>query len=469
VWIIQEIVLARTAIAMIGDEIIPFKLLASAFTQGLRVGIADSSVSSVTTDKDIGHSYDEHTTSTSGECYLAHWRKMARRRRALFDATRRPQLMQNLNLLVKNGLQPTLSSLINLSRHQDATDPRDKIFALLGLLPSHHPCTGLVEPDYSLSPGRLYTLFSKRYIERFGTLDILGLVGDGNSDSHLPTWVPDWRVMPVDAALPFADTTSRPCFWQNLKNMPPITPLYAATLDTTPPIPFEFLFNEQVMGLIGIEIDNIAELGDVCPLESSLEPNRIIESWKAIMGLTEGSLDDVEKNFTRVSVDKETSANIPTANAEDFWRTVLADEVLIRTHRPNEYRKRLGRKIEGISSIPPSSKEEELRLLHYLAGDVLTLGMRHCANRRFFRTTCGYIGLGPRCMELQDVVAIVYGGRVPLILRQTLDFYSLIGERCVHGLVEFEVALSCPMLIPYKLCSWHYGWRNHPPGTRRSA
>src|ERR1700722_3448457 len=141
----------------------------------------------------------------------------------------------------------------------------------------------------------------------------------------------------------------------------------------------------------------------------------------------------------------------------------------IRTHRTGEYRKRLGSKIEGISSIPPSSKEEESWLLHYLAGDALTLGMRHCANRRFFRTTRGYIGLGPRRMVLGDVVAVVYGGRVPLILRQTLDFYSLVGERCVHDPVEFEVALSCPVLIPCQLCSWHYGWRNHPSGTCRSA
>jgi hypothetical protein len=229
--------------------------------------------------------------------------------------------------------------------------------------------------------------------------------------------------------------------------MPPTTPLYAATFDTTPPAPFEFLFNEQVMGLIGIEVDRIAEFGDVCPLESSLEPGRIIESWKAIAGLTEECLDDVEKQDTRASADKKTSVNIPAANAEAFWRTVLADDVLIRTHRVGEYRKRLGSKIEGISSIPPSSKEEESWLLHYLAGDALTLGMRHCANRRFFRTTRGYIGLGSRRMVLGDVVAVVYGGRVPLILRQTLDFYSLVGERCVYDLVELSCANSLSVMF----------------------
>jgi len=152
-------------------------------------------------------------------------------------------------------------------------------------------------------------------------------------------------------------------------------------------------------------------------------------------------------------VNKKTSVNIPAANAEAFRRTVLADDVLIRTHRTGECRKRLGSKIEDISSIASSSKEEEFRLLLYLAGDALTLGMRHCANRHIFRTTRGYIGQGPRRMVLGDVVAVICGGRVPLILRQALDFYSLIGERCVHNPVEFKVALSCPVLIPCQLCS----------------
>jgi hypothetical protein len=450
VWVNQEIALARTAVAMIGDEIIPFEQLVAHFAQGLRMAIAKSSVSSVMTDKDTGDSYGEHTTTSfRGIAWddLSYRRKVAKRRRALFDALRRPQMMQLFSVYMEHGIQPSLADLIRLSRYQNATDPRDKIFALLSLLSSHHPCFGLVEPDYSLSLSRLYTRFSKRYIERFGTLDMLGLAGDGDLDSHLPTWVLDWRVMPIDAALPFADITSRYSFTLDLKKMPPTTPLYAATLDTTPPVPFEFLFNEQVMGLIGIEVDRIAEFGDVCPLESSREPERIIKSWKAVAGLTEECLDDVEKPDTRVSVDKKTSVNIPVANAETFWRTVLADDVLIRTHRTGEYRKRLGSKIEGISSIPPSSKEEEFWLLRYLAGDVVTLGMRHCANRRFFRTTRGYIGLGSRRMVLGDVVAVVYGGRVPLILRQTLDFYSLVGERCVHDPVELSCANSLSVMF----------------------
>ena len=445
VWINQEITLAHTAVAMIGNETIPFEFLVAHFAQGLRDAIAKSSVSSVTTDENIEHPYTSFGCIFKAE--YSYRCKIGKRRRALFDAVRRPQMMRIFSGYMKHGVELPLADIVSMSRRQNATDPRDKIFAWLGLLSSRHPCFGLVEPDYALSPSRLYTRFSKRYIERLGTLDMLGLVGDAGLDSHLPTWVPDWRVMPMDAALPFADITSRPAFIVNFQKMPPTTPLYAATPDTTPPGPFEFLFNDQVMGLIGIEVDRIADFGDVCPLESSLEPERIIKSWKAIAGLTEEFLDDVEKQDIRVSADKKTGVNIPTADAEAFWRTVLADDVLIGTNKIGEYRKRLKSKIEGISSIPPSSKEEESRLLRYLAVDVLTLGMRHCANRRFFRTTCGYIGLGPRRMVLGDIVAVVYGGRVPLILRQTLDFYSLVGERCVYDPVEFKVVLICPVLI----------------------
>ena len=132
---------------------------------------------------------------------------------------------------------------------------------------------------------------------------------------------------------------------------------------------------------------------------------------------------------TEASVEAKAGVDTSAANVEAFWRTILADEVLTASHEPGEYRKRLGSKIERVSSIPPSSEEEEFSLLNYLMGDIMTLNMRHCANRRLFRTISGHIGLGPAHMVLGDVVAVVLGGRVPLILRQTLDFHSFIGER----------------------------------------
>jgi hypothetical protein len=429
-WIIQEVALARHAVFMIGDEFIPFEILVGNFALGLRTVVCNSSGSSVKTEEDTGHRNNRKSTPFSP--FLGEYNyqlKMVNRRRALFDVIRRPQLMFMFRCYATYGGKPSLADLITISRYQNATNPRDKIFAILGLLTSDHPCFGLVEPDYNISISRLYTRFAMRHIERSGTLDILGLVGDFDPDSKIPSWVPDWRMMPTNITLPFADITARPAFFMNFTKTLPIVPLYAAGLNAQTPVSFEFLFNEQVIRLMGVEVDKVTQMGDVCLLELGLKPREVIRSWKAIAGLSQKSLHAAEKQSTEASVEAKAGVDTSAANVEAFWRTILADEVLTDSHELGEYRKHLGSKIEGVSSIPPSSEEEEFSLLNYLMGDIRTLNMRHCANRRLFRTISGHIGLGPAHMVLGDVVAVVLGGRVPLILRQTLDFHSFIGER----------------------------------------
>jgi hypothetical protein len=51
---------------------------------------------------------------------------------------------------------------------------------------------------------------------------------------------------------------------------------------------------------------------------------------------------------------------------------------------------------------------------------------------RFFTTQRGYIGIGPKSIEICDIVTIISGGRVPFLVRKgegrLLDSYRLIGE-----------------------------------------
>ncbi|KAK5010887.1 hypothetical protein LTR28_007123 [Elasticomyces elasticus] len=67
--------------------------------------------------------------------------------------------------------------------------------------------------------------------------------------------------------------------------------------------------------------------------------------------------------------------------------------------------------------------------------------------RAFFITTNGFIGIGPRGMLYGDVVAILRGGRVPMVLRAIPLKYgaympprhSLVGECYVHGIMQGEL------------------------------
>ncbi|KAK0634588.1 heterokaryon incompatibility protein-domain-containing protein [Bombardia bombarda] len=77
-----------------------------------------------------------------------------------------------------------------------ASDPRDKIFSLLGLTLGA-PADGLVA-DYSLSMEHIYTGFAAFAIKKLGMTEILKYAGGyenyGKSKS-LPSWVPDWNLL----------------------------------------------------------------------------------------------------------------------------------------------------------------------------------------------------------------------------------------------------------------------------------
>ncbi|KAI7281616.1 hypothetical protein KC345_g4021 [Hortaea werneckii] len=52
--------------------------------------------------------------------------------------------------------------------------------------------------------------------------------------------------------------------------------------------------------------------------------------------------------------------------------------------------------------------------------------------RRLFLTAAGRIGLGPMVCKPGDVVSVIYGGRMPFILRPTVDHYRLVGDAYIR-------------------------------------
>lgn len=78
--------------------------------------------------------------------------------------------------------------------HFPATDPRDKVFAVLSAIKLND--FNMV-PDYKMSCSDVYLEFAKQCIQSSGTLDVLDCAGVGITSSStllkLPSWVPDLR------------------------------------------------------------------------------------------------------------------------------------------------------------------------------------------------------------------------------------------------------------------------------------
>jgi hypothetical protein len=98
------------------------------------------------------------------------------------------------------------------------TDPRDRVFALLG-----HPLAvmngeAVARPDYNVSRGVVYTKLAATFIRKTKKLYVVTLVDhesdqsmrhvlwDTSDDARMPSWVPDWHSINRTTPLPYPTT-----------------------------------------------------------------------------------------------------------------------------------------------------------------------------------------------------------------------------------------------------------------------
>lgn len=123
----------------------------------------------------------------------SYWPAIPDIRRELMD-----QAMSN-----KRTLRSNLLDLLISTRDLDATDPRDKIFALLGIASDgRHPEYTI---DYSQTTAQVYVAYALTLLRQTSDLRLLSACNGSPLLDHyddrnywetkclLPTWVPDWR------------------------------------------------------------------------------------------------------------------------------------------------------------------------------------------------------------------------------------------------------------------------------------
>jgi hypothetical protein len=106
--------------------------------------------------------------------------------------------------------------LLHENREVGATDLRDKIFGMAGLMNDASPYLKLI--DYTLSVDSVYSSVAHRVIQDSGSLTILSAAGHGYLDVFnrnirslsVPSWVPDWSIQRPAASLTLGKTFVEP-------------------------------------------------------------------------------------------------------------------------------------------------------------------------------------------------------------------------------------------------------------------
>ncbi|KKP06301.1 hypothetical protein THAR02_01639 [Trichoderma harzianum] len=146
-----------------------------------------------------------------------------------------------------------------MHNRRDATDARDKVYALLSLIKlGNNP--SFIYPDYGKGLEDVYITTARMLIQESGSLDILAAAGRLRND-NFPSWVPDWSI--------------RNDFNEDETHINALL-MYDATVGTKASVKFPEN-NNTLLKVEGIILDDIAILGDTVPDRSTDE-----EMWQII-------------------------------------------------------------------------------------------------------------------------------------------------------------------------------------------
>ncbi|KAF4993191.1 hypothetical protein FGRMN_6676 [Fusarium graminum] len=297
-------------------------------------------------------------------------------------------------------------------RYREATDPRDKVYGLMGLVNRAHVPS--INCDYALSTTTVFTKFTLDLLRSERSLSpLLGWRGEPHATPGLPTWV-------LDMVRPSHLVNWGCKFWEHYDRY------HFFGTDGASELVLGTLCNESVLCLKGILLDSVCLVDKgIAVDERVILPNedfvRVIERRQRVL-----------KEFIEASPETLVTGD-DWKNA--FWRTMVGDaltydERVTRRAVPEDARL-LG---QFLNSCEWNDAAESLRSM--------------VLNQSFFITKSGYLGIGPPHIRNGDVVSVLLGSRVPFILRPAEGDmtkigdekgFSFIGDSYVHGIMDGEL------------------------------
>ncbi len=334
-----------------------------------------------------------------------------------------------------------LASVLSACRDLAASQPVDKIFAVLGVIKGDDVS---IVPDYSHPMERqLIHTAESILLSSNNVSSMLPNAGIANprTSANLPSWVPDWTLeLPTGLlSIEFEGGVG----------------MFRAAGDTTPQLSVQS--SAKILTADGCIIDSVtAIIGSAMQIEgriSSESPTLRTEEWLAqARQLANAHISD--PYFTHQPLQ------------EAFWRTLVTDEGSGQRPAPSEYGDYYAAFMLQLQDNKPKHGDPLMaRLCQAAMRKDVTLALSNafnlwvgrfspsCALRRFCVTEAGRMALVPSPTKAGDVIALIYGHQVPFVLRQVkpvLDgdtmssgpVYQLVGECYVHGVMHGEALPS---------------------------
>jgi hypothetical protein len=337
-----------------------------------------------------------------------------------------------------------LPYLLQATRYFAAKDPRDRVYALLGLAESKYRTElKVVYEDEGDDPDKVYANVYIRAVKCSIEIDdSLNIVAPYTSEKvieDLPSWVPDFSLtLPRHSSLLLPLDRETP----NSRNILPqsIWAQYLASGLSRPIV--RFSADNKRLHIKGVRFGRVCEvIGPFNSLESYLRKAKECSSRASLRNLPRRHLHRVLHRVLR-----------PLAS---IWRVFTANkDETGRVPAPTWYKGVIEAMLRD-GYMPASSRtaRTNIELQQELVQRSLEAAI---SNRRFFRTDYGFVGIGPDNIENGDLVSIVFGADMPLILRPFGTFHELVGAAYVHGIMHGEAVALYGYLRARGLPVWTF-------------
>jgi hypothetical protein len=284
----------------------------------------------------------------------------------------------------------------------NATDPRDKIFALLGFLDEESRASPYLQPDYTKSLAEVYMHTVRFIIQRNapggGLGNLWAAFGEPPSepDERFPSWVYRWD-LPISESSIF--TNSHTNVWSAC----------GATAQEAAGIT-----DPRILTLRGIKIGVVREVNLVLH-ERHRELERVQVLWNTMFPKlsTYHDLEFLQRAFTE---------------------TITADSV----NSNNEHANFGAQDLANYLSIPDWRNIYEIMVERSDAISNATDLLMNVHPKVFLVTEDGQMALGPIIARPGDILCVFLGHHMPYLLRPVQQRYRFLSPCYVHGSMHGE-------------------------------
>ncbi|KAL6705448.1 hypothetical protein ACN47E_006713 [Coniothyrium glycines] len=314
------------------------------------------------------------------------------------------------SIMYRDMAAPSLLDVLRSYRYFEATDPRDKVYGLLGLVKSKTEVAAM-RVDYNKSVGEVYTdtvLATIRTLSRLAILAYVSHSEDFDGYDTMPSFVPRWD-----------DTANMISIPDLVKGGP-----WSASANKMANLGYSNRPNQVL--LTGLKFDTVVELQAIMRFDADSPLEQTHPFLLAFDDLSRAANSSSEIHLRKLA----RTLTVGTVVVDHIIRWVDELDVSSQAMFYDAFWTLINTLRNRHEALPEHDATSRL---------YETQAHLYCDKRRIFRTRNGSFGLGPQCMRTGDMVVVLYGGNTPYVLRPRGDKFLFMGQAYVDEIMKGEL------------------------------